>query len=228
MTESQAREEICRIGKSLFDRGYVHASAGNISVRLKDGFLITPTDACLGFLDPDRLAKLDLHGQQLSGDKASKTIAMHSRIYASACAFDPDTACVIHTHSSHCVALSLTPLITQSTFTSQQELLPALTPYFVMKVGHVPVIDYHRPGAVEAAQAVAQVIERYGQQGTPIRAVMLSRLGPNVWHDTPAAAMATLEELEETAKLVHTSHHMLTPLTETHINDLRQTFGARW
>lgn len=228
MTESQAREEICRIGKSLFDRGYVHASAGNISVRLKDGFLITPTDACLGFLDPDRLAKLDLHGQQLSGDKASKTIALHSRIYASACAFDPDTACVIHTHSSHCVALSLTPLITQSTFTSQQELLPALTPYFVMKVGHVPVIDYHRPGAVEAAQAVAQVIERYGQQGTPIRAVMLSRLGPNVWHDTPAAAMATLEELEETAKLVHTSHHTLTPLTETHINDLRQTFGARW
>ena len=84
MTESQAREEICRIGKSLFDRGYVHATAGNISVRLDDGFLITPTDACLGFLDPARLAKLDHNAQQMSGDKASKTIALHARIYATA------------------------------------------------------------------------------------------------------------------------------------------------
>ena len=109
MTESQAREEICRIGKSLFDRGYVHATAGNISVRLDDGFLITPTDACLGFLDPARLAKLDHNAQQISGDKASKTIALHARIYATARAFDANTACVIHTHSTHCVALSLRP-----------------------------------------------------------------------------------------------------------------------
>ena len=76
MTESEARKEICRVGKSLFDRGYVHATAGNISVRLDDaqggGFLITPTDACLGFLIADRLAKLDADGQQMSGDMASK------------------------------------------------------------------------------------------------------------------------------------------------------------
>ena len=88
MTETQAREEICRVGRSLFDRGFVHATAGNISVRLDDGFLITPTDACLGFLDPARLAKLDLQGQQISGDKGSKTIALHRRIYAAACAHD--------------------------------------------------------------------------------------------------------------------------------------------
>jgi ribulose-5-phosphate 4-epimerase/fuculose-1-phosphate aldolase len=97
-----------------------------------------------------------------------------------------------------------------------------------MKVGHVPVIDYHRPGAIEAADAVEQAIQRYGQQGTPIRAVMLSRLGPNVWHDTPAAAMATLEELEETAKLMHTSHAAPTILCTAHIEDLKKTFGARW
>lgn len=228
MTESQAREEICRIGKSLFDRGYVHATAGNISVRLDDGFLITPTDACLGFLDPARLAKLDTHAQQVSGDKASKTIALHTRIYAAARAFDANTACIIHTHSTHCVALTLQATQVQSTFPSQRELLPALTPYFVMKVGHVPVIDYHRPGAIEAADAVEQVIERYGQQGTPIRAVMLTRLGPNVWHDTPAAAMATLEELEETAQLMHSSHTTLAPLSLAHIEDLKRTFGARW
>lgn len=221
MTETQAREEICRTGRSLFDRGYVHATAGNISVRLDDGFLITPTDACLGFLDPARLARLDAQGRQTSGDRASKTIALHTRIYAAARKFDAHTACVIHTHSTHCVALTLNP--------TGDELLPALTPYFVMKVGHVPVIPYHRPGAAEAAEQVAQAIERMGTAGTPIRAVMLSRLGPNVWHDTPAAAMSVLEELEETARL-----RMLTqaaspePLDAAQIDELRSAFGARW
>ena len=221
MTENEAREEICRVGRSLFERGYVHATAGNISVRLDDGFLITPTDACLGFLDPARLARLDAQGQQTSGDRASKTIALHTRIYAAARRFDASTACVIHTHGTHCVALTWTG--------TDDELLPALTPYFVMKVGHVPVIPYHRPGAPEAAEQVAQAIERLGTAGTPIRAVMLSRLGPNVWHDTPAAAMSVLEELEETARL-----RMLTqaarpePLDAAQIDELRRVFGARW
>jgi ribulose-5-phosphate 4-epimerase/fuculose-1-phosphate aldolase len=225
LTESQARQEICRVGKSLFDRGYVHATAGNISVRLDasegGGFLITPTDACLGFLDPARLARLDADARQVSGDTASKTIALHAGIYAAASAFDPATRCIIHTHSTHCVALSLRP-------TTGEELLPALTPYFVMKVGHVPVIDYHRPGDSAAAARVGQAITRYGQQGTPIRAVMLARLGPNVWHDTPAAAMATLEELEETARLVCLSGAPVQPLAAAQIDELCQTFGARW
>lgn len=220
MNESKAREDICRVGKSLFDRGYVHATAGNISARLDDGMLITPTDACLGFLDPARLARLDAQGLQLSGDRASKTLALHTRIYAQSRRFDPHTACIIHTHSTHCVALTLQDM--------GAELLPALTPYFVMKVGHVPVIAYHRPGAPEAAEAVAQVVARYGERGTPIRAVMLSRLGPTVWHDDPAAAMATLEELEETARLATLQPHPATPLTADHIEALRQAFGARW
>ena len=227
MTENQAREEICRVGRSLFERGFVHGTAGNISVRLDEsqggGFLITPTDACLGFLDPARLARLDGEVQQLSGDRASKTIALHARIYRAAGQFDPETRCVIHTHSTHCVALSLRDQVV-----GQAELLAALTPYFVMKVGHVPVISYHRPGALEAAQLVAQAICRYGEAGTPIRAVMLARLGPNVWHDSPAAAMATLEELEETARLACLSIEVPQPLTDFQIEELRQTFGARW
>jgi ribulose-5-phosphate 4-epimerase/fuculose-1-phosphate aldolase len=227
MTESEARDEICRVGRSLFERGYVHASAGNISVRLDDseggGFLITPTDACLGYLEPVRLARLDAKIQQRSGDRASKTIAMHTAIYAATSPFDPQTRCVIHTHSTHCVALTL-----QAPLQGQSELLPALTPYFVMKVGHVPVIAYHRPGDPAAAQRVAQTIARYGQAGTPIRAVMLERLGPNVWHDSLAAAMATLEELEETARLLRLSAHAPEPLTDPQIEQLRQTFGARW
>ena len=219
MNEAQAREEICRIGHSLFERGYAHATAGNISVRLDDGFLITPTDACLGRLDPARLARLDAQGQQTGGDKASKTIALHRRIYSAACAQAPTTRCVIHTHSTHCVALSLNA--------AGPELLPPITPYFVMKVGHVPLATYHHPGSPAAAQEVAELIGQYASRGTPIRAVMLPRLGPNVWHDTPAAAMATLEELEETARLMVLQPH--TPALPEHaIQVLRETFGACW
>jgi ribulose-5-phosphate 4-epimerase/fuculose-1-phosphate aldolase len=106
------------------------------------------------------------------------------------------------------------------------ELLAPVTPYFVMKVGHVPLIDYHRPGDVTAADKVAQTITHYAQHGMPLHAVMLSRLGPNVWHDSPAQAMATLEELEETARLT-----LLTnpgALSESDIEELRQSFGAHW
>ena len=223
MTENQARDEIVRVGRSLFERGLAHATAGNISVRLDDGgFLITPTDACLGLLDPARLARLDAGLRQTGGDRASKTIALHARIYDSARRFDAATACVIHTHSTHCVALTLEGA-------DDDELLPALTPYFVMKVGHVPRIAYQRPGAPEAAEAVAQAIARYGARGVPIRAVMLERLGPNVWHDTPAAAMATLEELEETARLWWmAAGRRPAPLDAARIDELRRQFGARW
>ncbi|VTU41054.1 L-fuculose phosphate aldolase [Variovorax sp. PBS-H4] len=220
MNETQARDEICRVGRSLFDRGLVHATAGNISVRLDEGYLITPTDACLGFLDPAKLARLDADLNQTSGDRASKTIALHARIHAAAMRFDSGTRCVIHTHSTHCVTLTLDA--------PGEELLPALTPYFVMKVGHVPVIPYHRPGAPGAAEQVAQAIGRYGERGTPIRAVMLERLGPNVWHDTPAAAMAVLEELEETARLWLLNRQSAQPLAPSRIDELRRHFGARW
>lgn len=222
LTENQAREEICRVGKSLFDRGYVHATAGNISVRLHDGYLITPTDACLGFLDPAQLSKVGIDLQHISGEVASKTIALHASIYRASRQFDTQTACVIHTHSTFCVARSL------AADAQQAELLPAITPYFVMKVGHVPHIPYHRPGDPVAAQRVAETITRYGQAGTPIRAVMLARLGPNVWHSSPATAMAVLEELEETARLIHLCAPPPTGLTELQIQELRTAFGAHW
>lgn len=217
--ESQAREDICRVGKSLFDRGYVHATAGNISVRLEDGFLITPTDACLGFLDPAHLARLDSTAHHISGEAPSKTIALHARIYAAASLFSAECNSIVHTHSTHCVALSLNA--------AGQELLSALTPYFVMKVGHVPVIGYHRPGDEAAALEVADTIIRYGQRSMPIRAVMLPRLGPNVWAASPLEAMAVLEELEETARLACLQPG-ITPLAEAQIADLRLHFGAVW
>jgi len=230
MNEATARAEICRIGKSLFQRGYVHATAGNISVQLQasdgGGFLITPTDACLGFLEPERLARLDKDGRQLNGDRASKTIALHRRIYAASATTTAPAGCVIHTHSTHCVATTIAGPVCDTA--QGRELLPALTPYFVMKVGHVPLIDYQRPGASESADQVEAAIARYHAAGTPIRAVMLERLGPNVWHDTPAAAMAVLEELEETARLRMLAPAASTPLSDAQIEQLRQVFQAVW
>ena len=223
LSETKAREEICRVGLSLFQRGYVHATAGNISMRVGDGFLITPTDACLGNLNPASLALLNRNGTQISGGRASKTIALHRQIYE---ASDKTTGslpaqCVIHTHSTYCVSLSLNA--------QGPELLAPITPYFVMKVGHVPLIPYFRPGDPAAAHAVAQSIARFAQIGTPIRSVMLSKLGPKVWHQDLASAMATLEELEETAKLMQLNLAQAPQaLSAEQIEDLRQTFGASW
>lgn len=225
MTEEQLREEICRVGRSLYTRGYVHATAGNISARLPDGYLITPTDACLGDLEPARLAKVDESGRQLSGDPASKTIVLHRRIYEATARAGRPAGSVIHTHSTSLVACSL-KLYESGTPEPDAELLPPITPYFVMKVGRVPHVRYHRPGAEEAAEAVANAIGRYATDGRLLRAVMLARLGPNVWHNTPAAAMAVLEELEETARLWLQVQPASLDCTE--LAELRQAFGAVW
>ncbi len=219
MNEADLREEICRVGRSLYERGYVHASAGNISVRLAGGAtLITPTDACLGLLDPARLSKVGPDSAPLGGAPASKTIALHRRIYAA----DPAALCVIHTHSTHLVALTLAGAW------SADDILPPITPYYVMKVGHVPLIPYHRPGDPAAAELVARAIDAARARGTPIRAVMLERLGPTVWHASPAAAMAALEELEETAQLWLMTHPKPAPLDEAQLDELRRHFGAAW
>ena len=219
MDEAGLRREMCRVGASLFERGYVHATAGNISVKLEDGgFLITPTDSCLGFLDEKRLSRVDASGNHTGGDRPSKTLVLHKRIYAA----DPEARCVIHTHSTHLVALTL------HGGWKGEELLPPITPYFVMKVGHVPLIPYHRPGDAKVGDLVADAIARYAKKGAAIRAVMLDRLGPNVWHDSPANAMAVLEELEETARLWVLNGQRAQPLTDAQIEELRKTFGARW
>lgn len=216
MKESSLRDEICRVGESLFSRGYVHSTAGNISARTEDGaFLITPTDACLGTLDPTRISKVSADGNLLGGDAPSKTLVLHRRIYG----VDSSAQSIIHTHSTHLVALSLNPQ-------EGEDFIPPITPYFVMKVGRVPLIPYRRPGSPEVGDLVAEQIRRGAERSCPIRAVMIERLGPNVWHQSPEQARAVLEELEETARL-----WLMTgacPLTEEQIEELRRTFGAAW
>ena len=216
MSHDALRAEVCRVGASLYARGYVHASAGNISVRTDSGYLITPTDACLGTLDAARLADVNTEGEQVSGDRASKTLALHRAIYGA----EPDARCIIHTHATHLVALTLAGVW------SADDVVPPITPYYVMKVGHVPLIPYHRPGDPAVATLVAQRIAQARQRNAPIRAVMLERLGPVVWHRSPAEASAVLEELEETARLWLMTKPA--PLTDAQIDELRAQFGAQW
>jgi len=209
--EIRVREEICRTGKSLYDRRYTVGTAGNISSRLEDGWLITPTDACLGLLDPNDIAKVDLQGNHVSGGRPSKTLALHRRIYED----NPDAHGIVHTHSTHLVALTLAGVWTDD------NVLPPITPYFVMKVGHVPLIRYRRPGDAAVAEQVAALASK-------VRAVLLERLGPVVWEKSVSQASYALEELEETARLYLSAVPRPEPLRDSSIEELRTVFGARW
>ena len=210
-TEEQLREEICVVGKSLYERGYTVGSAGNISARLEDGWLITPTDACLGRLKPQEIAKVSKDGTWVSGSKPSKTLELHRQVYDR----NPEVNGVVHTHSTSLVALTL------AGGWSNDDILPPLTPYQVMKVGHVPLIAYQRPGSPDVAAQVAQL-------ANTVRGVMLERLGPVVWESSVSKASFALEELEETAKLWMMSNPKPAPLGEEAIEDLRRVFSVKW
>ncbi|KAA5842498.1 aldolase [Pseudomonas chlororaphis] len=209
--EQALREEICDVGRSLYQRGYTVGSAGNISARLDDGWLITPTDVCLGRLDPAAIAKVNLAGEWVSGDKPSKTLALHRQVYDR----NPGVGGVVHTHSTHLVALTLAGVW------RPDDILPPLTPYQVMKVGHIPLIGYQRPGSPKVAEQVAQL-------ANSVRGVMLERLGPVVWESSVAKASYALEELEETARLWLMSNPKPAPLDQAALDELRETFGAHW
>ena len=209
--ESRLRDEICAVGASLYARGYTTGTAGNISARLADGWLITPTDACLGTLDPARLAKVSSDNEWISGDKPSKTLALHRGIYAR----NESARCVLHTHSTHLVALTLAGVA------SADAVLPPITPYQVMKIGRVPLISYARPGAASVAEQVAAL-------AAEVRGVLLERLGPVVWADSVSRASNALEELEETARLWLMLNPRPAPLTPAQVTELETTFGVRW
>src|SRR5258708_6279951 len=136
MSESRIREEIWRLGRSLFERGLTPGSSGNISVKLDDGgWLVTPTNASLGFLDPARLSRLSADGKLVSGDAPTKEVPLHSALYQT-----PDAArAVVHLHSTHSVALSMLPEI------DPPAALPPMTPYYLMKCGHTALVPYYRP-----------------------------------------------------------------------------------
>jgi len=183
--ENRIRDEIARLSKSLFDRGFSVGSAGNISAAVEDGILMTPTNSCLGFLDPARISKLDRDGRHISGDKPSKEVFLHRAFYETR----PQTGAVVHLHSTFATALSCLADI------DPDDCVPPITPYVVMRVGQVKLLPYVKPGDKSMGDMIRELGGRYA-------AVLLANHGPVVTGKDIASAVYAVEELEETAKLL--------------------------
>ena len=184
MSDAKAREAICAHGASIFARGLTAGSSGNISLRTDDGWLMTPTNASLGRLDPARLSKLAPDGRLIAGDPPTKESFLHRVMYEER----RDTGAVVHLHSTHSVAVSCLAEIDPA------DALPPITAYYVMRVGKLPLVPYFRPGDLALAEAVRGFASRH-------HAVLLANHGPVVAGSSLDAAVNAIEELEETAKL---------------------------
>ena len=184
MTESELRDWICRHGESLHARGLAHGSSGNISARLDDGILVTPTNSCLGRLDPARISKLAPDGRLISGDPPSKEGFLHLAMYEER----QSARAIVHLHSTHCVAVSCL------CHPDPDDVLPPITAYFVMRIGKLPLVEYFAPGDRALAEAVRDKARRH-------HAVLLANHGPVVAGKSLDDAVYNAEELEETAKL---------------------------
>jgi ribulose-5-phosphate 4-epimerase/fuculose-1-phosphate aldolase len=210
MTETQLREEICRFGASLHQRGLTAGSSGNISVRTDDGWLLTPTNSSLGTLDPARLSKLDWSGKLLSGDPPSKEAFLHRAVYDERAG----AGAIVHLHSTHSAAVSCMSGL------DSDNCIPPLTPYFVMKIGRLPLVPYHRPGDPQLGDAIRGLAGRHS-------AVLLANHGPVVSGKTLEAAVYATEELEETAKLfLLLQGHNPRVLSQEQIDELNRVFNT--
>ena len=208
MNESALREEIVRFGRSLFDRGLTAGSSGNISVRVDDGWLLTPTNACLGNLDPARVAKLDWDGRHISGDAPSKEAFLHRSMYEER----SGAGAIVHLHSTHSAAVSCMSGLDHA------NCLPPLTAYFVMKIGRLPLVPYYRPGDPALGVAIKGLAGKHS-------AVLLANHGPVVSGSSLEAAVYATEELEETAKLFLLLRNTATsPLNNAQIEELKTVF----
>jgi ribulose-5-phosphate 4-epimerase/fuculose-1-phosphate aldolase len=209
MTETQAREAICRLGASLFARGLTFGSSGNISMRVADGWLMTPTNVALDQLDPARLSRLDADLRLLSGDPPTKESVLHRVMYEGRA----DAGAVVHLHSTHSVAVSVLEDVDPA------DVLPPLTAYYVMRVGRLPLVPYFPPGDSALAEAVRPLVGKH-------HAVLLANHGPVVAGTSLAAAAGAIEELEETAKLhLLLQGHRTRPLTQEQVAALRARYG---
>jgi ribulose-5-phosphate 4-epimerase/fuculose-1-phosphate aldolase len=184
MNENALREQIATIGESLYDRGLAHGSAGNISVKLSDGWLVTPTNSCLGRLDPARLSRLDAEGRHVAGDRPSKETFLHRALYR-----ERSAGAVVHLHSVHAVAVSCLADL------DPEDVFPPLTAYAIMQLGKLALAPYHPPGDEALAGAVARLAGKH-------HAILLANHGPVVAGATLDAAVNAIEELEQTAKLL--------------------------
>jgi ribulose-5-phosphate 4-epimerase/fuculose-1-phosphate aldolase len=211
MSETAIRDRMARFGKSIFDRGLTAGSSGNISVRVDDGWLMTPTGASLGDLDPARIAKLDTSGRHVGGDAPTKESFLHVAMYEQR----PKAGAVVHLHSVHSVAVSCMADVDPA------NVLPPLTAYYVMRVGTLPLVRYFPPGDLDLAKAVRETASRH-------HAVLLANHGPVVAGASLEDAVYATEELEETAKLYLLLRDIRTrPLTAEQVAELEKRFPTK-
>lgn len=213
MTEAALREQICLLAKSLFDRGMTHGSTGNISARTEDGgLLVSPTGTSFGRLDPGRLSRFDAKGNLISGDKPTKEMPLHSAFYDTR----SSAGAVVHLHSCHSVAWSMMPEVDEDDF------LPPLTPYAVMKLGRVKLLPFFLPGDPAMGEAVRGLAGKRS-------AVMLANHGPVVAGKDVEAACNAVEELEETARLAMMMRGVeARMLTAEQVRAVVTTFDVEW
>jgi len=209
MTEYLLREQIAEFGKSLFDRGLAHGSAGNISVKLDGGdWLLTPTNSCLGRLDPAKISRLDGNGKLLSGDPPSKEAFLHLAMYQERA----KSGAVVHLHSLHAVAVSCLAGLDAA------DVFPPITAYAVMQVGKLALVPYYPPGDATLADAVRKLAGRH-------HAVLLANHGPVVAGNSLTAAVNAIEELEQTAQLMLLLRNQPTQLlTAAQVAELNRRF----
>jgi ribulose-5-phosphate 4-epimerase/fuculose-1-phosphate aldolase len=208
MSETTERDSICRLAKSLFERGLTIGSSGNISLRLDDGWLMTPTGSSMGSLDPNEISKLDLDGNLISGKSPTKESFLHIAMYDER----PDSGAVVHLHSTHSVAVSCLADI------DKKNVLPPITAYYVMKIGKLPLVPYFPPGDINLARAVKEMASNH-------HAVLLANHGPVVAGKTLEDAVYAIEELEETARLFLLLRNMKTQyLNEKQVNTLNELY----
>ncbi len=208
MSENSERDSICRLAKSLFERGLTIGSSGNISVRLDDGWLMTPTGSSMGNLDPNEISKLDLDGNLISGKSPTKESFLHIAMYDER----PDSGAVVHLHSTHSVAVSCLADI------DKKNVLPPITAYYVMKIGKLPLVPYFPPGDINLARAVKEMASNHHE-------VLLANHGPVVAGKTLEDAVYAIEELEETARLFLLLRNMKTQyLNEKQVNALNELY----
>jgi ribulose-5-phosphate 4-epimerase/fuculose-1-phosphate aldolase len=209
-SESALREHICRLGRSIFERGLTHGSTGNISARLADGWLLTPTGSNLGQLDPATLSRLDWNGALLSGAPPSKESFLHLAMYRER----SQNGAVVHLHSTHSVAVSVLDDIDPG------DVLPPITAYYVMRIGTLPLVPYYAPGDLQLAEAVRRLAGKH-------HALLLANHGPVVAGSSLAAAADAVEELEATARIfLLLQGQRLRLLTGDQVAELRARYPA--
>lgn len=209
---AEARATVVQAGSELVRLGLSPGKSGNISVRHKDRVYLSPTGVALSELVAEELAVTTLAGKHIDGRAPSKEFPLHLAMYRRS----DETTAVVHLHSLYAVAAStLQPW-------HQFSALPPLTPYMVMRVGQIPLINYAQPGDTSQAMAIEQ-------HPLSFSCLLLQNHGSVTSGPSMAKAVDAAVELEEAAKLrILTAELPHNSLTNAQASQLADKYASDW